>query len=149
MHRPRTQRAGADLDHDEERKSDPEGREQAAVGALKHTIDHPLHEERREQREHFQRQRQREDLRQRAPQPGDTPEHLAQAQRLALDAAPEVGLRHQLEHDPGEVARRGYHYRWQDGAWRDTRGGEEFFAALSAQASAQAGRPLDFGAAPV
>lgn len=36
----------------------------------------------------------------------------------------------------------GFHYRWRDGAWRDTRSGEELFAALSAQASAQAGRPL-------
>ena len=40
----------------------------------------------------------------------------------------------------------GYHYRWQDGAWRDTRSGEEFFAALSIQASAQGGRALRFEA---
>ncbi|MFM2342263.1 MAG: iron donor protein CyaY [Pseudomonadota bacterium] len=38
----------------------------------------------------------------------------------------------------------GYHYRWQDGAWRDTRSGQEFFAALSAQASAQSGCSLVF-----
>jgi CyaY protein len=36
--------------------------------------------------------------------------------------------------------RGGYHYRWRDGAWIDTRGDEELFAALSAMASAQAGR---------
>lgn len=41
----------------------------------------------------------------------------------------------------------GYHYRWADGAWRDTRSGDEFFAALSAQASAQGGQVLVF--APV
>lgn len=40
----------------------------------------------------------------------------------------------------------GYHYRWADGAWHDTRSGEEFFAALSAQASAQGGRTLRFEA---
>lgn len=40
----------------------------------------------------------------------------------------------------------GYHYRWADGAWRDTRSGEEFFAALSVQASAQGGRALRFEA---
>lgn len=40
----------------------------------------------------------------------------------------------------------GFHYRWVDGAWRDSRSGEEFFAALSAQASAQGGRPLAFTA---
>lgn len=38
----------------------------------------------------------------------------------------------------------GFHYRWTDGAWRDGRGGDEFFAALSAQASAQGGRTLVF-----
>jgi CyaY protein len=38
----------------------------------------------------------------------------------------------------------GYHYRWVDGAWRDTKGTGEFFAALSANASAQAGAPLKF-----
>ena len=40
----------------------------------------------------------------------------------------------------------GYHYRWADGgAWRDTRSGEEFFAALSVQASARGGRALRRG----
>lgn len=40
----------------------------------------------------------------------------------------------------------GFHYRWVDGAWRDTRSGEEFFAALSVQASTQGGRALVFTA---
>jgi len=38
----------------------------------------------------------------------------------------------------------GYHYRWRDGAWRDTRDGSEFLAVLSRNASAQAGKPLSF-----
>ena len=38
----------------------------------------------------------------------------------------------------------GFHYRWTEGAWRDTRSGDEFFAALSAQVSAQGGKPLGF-----
>lgn len=38
----------------------------------------------------------------------------------------------------------GFHYRWQGGRWCDTRDGSEFFAALSAQASAQGGRALRF-----
>ena len=38
----------------------------------------------------------------------------------------------------------GYHYRWADGRWIDTRDGSEFFAALSRHASAQAGKPLQF-----
>ncbi len=38
----------------------------------------------------------------------------------------------------------GFHYRWMEGAWRDTRSGDEFFAALSAQASAQGGQALVF-----
>lgn len=41
----------------------------------------------------------------------------------------------------------GFHYRWQDGAWRDTRSGDELYAALSGMASAQAGRPVRLGGA--
>lgn len=36
----------------------------------------------------------------------------------------------------------GFHFRWQDGEWRDTRGGEELFAALERMASQQAGAPV-------
>jgi CyaY protein len=38
----------------------------------------------------------------------------------------------------------GFHYRWVDGRWLDTRDGSEFIAALSQHASAQAGKPLQF-----
>ena len=38
----------------------------------------------------------------------------------------------------------GYHYRWVAGQWLDTRDGSEFVAALSAHASAQGGKPLQF-----
>lgn len=38
----------------------------------------------------------------------------------------------------------GFHYRFVAGQWLDTRNGSEFFDALSACASAQAGRPLRF-----
>lgn len=38
----------------------------------------------------------------------------------------------------------GYHFKWVDGAWRDTRDGVEFFARLSQEATAQGGRALDF-----
>jgi CyaY protein len=38
----------------------------------------------------------------------------------------------------------GYHFKWVDGRWCDTRDGVEFFARLSQEASAQAGRALDF-----
>ena len=38
----------------------------------------------------------------------------------------------------------GYHFRLADGLWCDTRDGAEFFARLSAAASAQAGKPLEF-----
>lgn len=37
----------------------------------------------------------------------------------------------------------GFHYRWDDAAWRDTRGGEELFAALSRLASAQSGQTVE------
>jgi CyaY protein len=36
----------------------------------------------------------------------------------------------------------GFHFRWQDGAWRDTRDGSELFAALSRLVSAQSGQPV-------
>jgi CyaY protein len=39
----------------------------------------------------------------------------------------------------------GYHYRWVNGQWRDTRDGSEFFATLSEHASRQAGKVLKFG----
>jgi CyaY protein len=38
----------------------------------------------------------------------------------------------------------GFHYRWVDGQWRDTRDGSEFLQALSQHASAQGGLPLVF-----
>lgn len=36
----------------------------------------------------------------------------------------------------------GYHFRWDDSVWRDTRDGTELMAALAALASAQAGAPV-------
>jgi CyaY protein len=36
----------------------------------------------------------------------------------------------------------GYHFKYVDGAWRDTRNSTEFFAALSQAVSQQAGTPL-------
>jgi len=38
----------------------------------------------------------------------------------------------------------GYHYRWIEGQWQDTKRQGEFFAALSRNASAQTGRELQF-----
>lgn len=38
----------------------------------------------------------------------------------------------------------GFHYKWREGAWRDTRDGSELVAALSQHASVQAGKALDF-----
>jgi CyaY protein len=40
----------------------------------------------------------------------------------------------------------GYHYRWADGFWQDTKGQGEFFGALTANASQQAGVALAFRA---
>lgn len=41
----------------------------------------------------------------------------------------------------------GYHFKYADGAWRDTKTGEEFFARLSQSASEHAGMGLTFRAA--
>lgn len=40
----------------------------------------------------------------------------------------------------------GYHYRWVDGCWQDTKGQGEFFAMISRSASAQSGKRLQFSA---
>lgn len=40
----------------------------------------------------------------------------------------------------------GYHFRHQDGGWRDTKTGEDFFERLSASVSEHAGMPLTFSA---
>lgn len=40
----------------------------------------------------------------------------------------------------------GYHYKWVQGRWLDTRDGSEFLAALSRHASAQSGKSLRFDA---
>src|SRR5574341_579987 len=37
----------------------------------------------------------------------------------------------------------GFHFRWDAGAWRDSRDGTELFAALSQLVSAQLGRRVD------
>ena len=38
----------------------------------------------------------------------------------------------------------GYHYRWNNGVWEDTKGRSELFAALSHNASLQSGQLVDF-----
>ena len=38
----------------------------------------------------------------------------------------------------------GFHFRWSQGQWLDTRDNSEFFALLSQHASAQAGQTLGF-----
>jgi CyaY protein len=40
----------------------------------------------------------------------------------------------------------GYHYRFDGSAWQDTKGGGEFFACLSRDASTQSGQALSFQA---
>lgn len=37
----------------------------------------------------------------------------------------------------------GFHFRWQDGAWRDTRDGAELMQKLSTLASQQAGEEIE------
>ena len=39
----------------------------------------------------------------------------------------------------------GFHFAARDGAWRDTRSGEELYASLGAILRAQAGAEVDFG----
>jgi CyaY protein len=39
----------------------------------------------------------------------------------------------------------GFHFAWREGAWRDTRTGEELFAALARLVAAQCGEEIAFG----
>jgi CyaY protein len=41
----------------------------------------------------------------------------------------------------------GFHFKFVDGAWRDTRDGREFFGRLSQEASTQGGRALTWASA--
>lgn len=43
--------------------------------------------------------------------------------------------------------RGGYHFKFVDGRWLDTRDGKEFFARLSEEASHHGGKPLTLSAA--
>ncbi len=38
----------------------------------------------------------------------------------------------------------GYHFRWVEAQWRDTKSGQDFFAVLSQSASSQSGQALQF-----
>ncbi|WP_323121889.1 iron donor protein CyaY [Burkholderia alba] len=40
----------------------------------------------------------------------------------------------------------GFHFRYTEGAWHDTRSGREFYAAMTDYATQQAGMPVKFGA---
>ncbi len=50
-------------------------------------------------------------------------------------------------HEIWLAARRGgYHFKWTNGAWRDTKSTDEFFALLSEVATEQAARTVVFSA---
>jgi CyaY protein len=38
----------------------------------------------------------------------------------------------------------GFHFAWRDGAWRDTRSGDELFVSLARIIAAQSGERVDF-----
>jgi CyaY protein len=57
------------------------------------------------------------------------------------DGAKIIVNRHGAAREIWVAARSGgFHFRWDGAAWRDTRSGEELFAALSELVSAQLGR---------
>ena len=39
----------------------------------------------------------------------------------------------------------GFHFAWREGAWRDTRSGEELFASLARIVRGQSGEAISFG----
>jgi CyaY protein len=59
------------------------------------------------------------------------------------DGARIVINRHTAARELWVAARSGgFHFRYEDGKWRDTRDGSEFFAALSRLLTAQGGTPV-------
>jgi CyaY protein len=57
------------------------------------------------------------------------------------DGAKIIVNRHGAAREIWVAARSGgFHFRWDGSAWRDTRGGDELFAALSELVSGQLGR---------
>jgi CyaY protein len=60
------------------------------------------------------------------------------------DGAKMIVNRHGAAREIWVAARSGgFHFRWDGAAWRDTRSGEELFAALSELLSRQLGRRVD------
>jgi CyaY protein len=62
------------------------------------------------------------------------------------DGSKMVINRHSVAREIWVAARSGgFHFRYDDGAWRDTRSGEELFAAIGRLASQQAGESVRLG----
>jgi CyaY protein len=62
------------------------------------------------------------------------------------DGAKVIVNRHGAAREIWVAARSGgFHFRWDGAAWRDTRSGEELFAALSEIVSRQLGRRVRLG----
>ncbi|CAJ6390383.1 Uncharacterised protein [Burkholderia pseudomallei] len=103
--RPRANRARRLLHQQQQAEAEREHGQQVAVGADDHLVDHPLQKERRHEREHFERDREHEDLAERARQPGHGAEQLAQLHGGRCFARLEAARRPQLERNAGERAR--------------------------------------------
>ena len=103
---PCAHRLHRDLDHDERGESDSQHRQEVAVAADNDPIDRKLQEERHRDREDLERERQQQDLRDRALQPRGDAEELPRMDLFALVLLLEIGGRRELHPDAGEVARR-------------------------------------------
>ena len=102
---PGAHRGGGHAHQHQQREADAEHRQQVAVAADHHAVDHDLDEERRGDRQHFEHQRQQQYLQQRALQAACHAEQLPGADAAALVALPEVGGRQDLHRHAGVVAR--------------------------------------------
>ena len=105
-HRPAAQRAHAHLRQREQQESHCEHGQQIAVFAHQRLIDDRLHEERRDDAEHFEHGGERQNLTQRAAGSRQPADELRQARTGRRDLRLELLRRRQLERDAGEVARQ-------------------------------------------
>ncbi|KAG1166084.1 hypothetical protein G6F35_018402 [Rhizopus arrhizus] len=98
-HRPATQQVDCNLQKQGDAKSNPEDGEHVTIRRDKCLIHHPLQQEWRQHDENLQRQRQNQNLGQRAPHAAHRASQLLQADRRCALHGLELGRRCQLHHN--------------------------------------------------
>ena len=102
---PRAHQRRALLQQHQQPEADGQRGEQLGVARDHHMVQHPLHEQGRDQAKHLQRQRQQQHLAQRRPEARDLADQLRQAHPGLVFFRRETGVGPQLQCHAGEVLR--------------------------------------------